>query len=66
MVYLESMFSRDGRYEMNVEIRFAARNRVIGAISLSMKQRSVSTAARVAVHNAALVRRCYTAAKREY
>ena len=44
VVYLGSMFSRDGRYEMDVERRIAADNRVNGAL-----------AALMAVHNAVLV-----------
>ena len=33
VVYLGSMFSRDGRYEMDVERRIAADNRVNGALT---------------------------------
>ena len=48
LVYLGSMFSRDGRYEMDAERRIAG-NKVNGAM------RHVITAARLAVHNAVLV-----------
>ena len=53
--YLGSMFSRDGRYEMHVERRIATGNRVKGALAALMGQQNVSTAARLAVHNAVLV-----------
>ena len=53
MVYLGSMFSRDGRYEMDVERRIAAGNRV--NLAALMRRRNVSTAARLAVHNSVLV-----------
>ena len=36
VVYLGSMFSRDGRYEMDVERRIAAGNRVNGALAALM------------------------------
>ena len=55
VVYLGSMFSRDARYEMEVERRIAAGNRVNGALAALMRRRNVSTAARLAVHNAVLV-----------
>ena len=55
VVYLRSMFSRDGRYEMDVEWRIAAGNKVKGAVAALMRRRNVSTAARLAVHNAVLV-----------
>ena len=55
VVYLGSMFSRDGRYEMHVERRIAAGNKVNGALAALMRRRNVSTAARLAVHNAVLV-----------
>ena len=55
VVYLGSMFSRDGRYEMDVERRFAAGNRVNGALAALMRRQNVSTAARLAVYNAVLV-----------
>ena len=55
MVYTGSMFSRDGRYEMDVEWRIAAGNRVNGALAALMRRRNVSTAARLAVHNAVLI-----------
>ena len=50
------MFSSDGRYEMEVERRIAADNRVKGALAALMRRRNVSTAARLAVHNAELIR----------
>ena len=49
------MFSRDGRYEMDVERRIAAGNRVNGDLAALMRGRNVSTAARLAVRNAVLV-----------
>ena len=42
VVYLESLFSRDGRYEMDAERRIAVGNRVKGALAVEI----VSTAAR--------------------
>ena len=48
------MFSRDGRYEMDVERRIVAGNRVKGALDVLMRL-NVSTTARLAVHNAVLV-----------
>ena len=50
------MFSRDGRYDMGVERRIAAGNRVNGALAASIRRPNVSTAARLAVHNAVLTR----------
>ena len=55
VVYLGSMFSRNGRYKMNTERRTAAGNRVNGALAKLMRRRKVSTAASLAVHNAVLV-----------
>ena len=55
VVYLGSMFSRDGRYEMDVERRIAAGNGVNGVLAALMRRRNVRTAARLAVHNAVLV-----------
>ena len=55
VVYWGSMFSRDGRYEMDVERRIAAGNKVNGALAALMRRRNVITAARLAVHNAVLV-----------
>ena len=54
------MLSRDGRYEMDVERRITAGNRVNGTLIALMRRRNVSTAAQMAVHNAVF------AAKREY
>ena len=54
MVYLGSMFSRDGRYEMDVE-RCIPGNKVNGALAALMRRRNVSTAARLAVNNTVLV-----------
>ena len=48
------MFSRDGRYEIDVERGIAAGNRVNGALTALMRRR-ISTAACLAVHNAVLV-----------
>ena len=55
MVYLGSMFSRDGKYEIDTKMRIAAGNRVRGALAAFMIRRYVSTATRLAVHNAVLV-----------
>ena len=55
VVYLGSMFSRDERYEMNVERRIATGNRVNGAIAALMRRRNVSTAAHLVVYNAMIV-----------
>ena len=55
VVYLGSMSSRDDRYEMDVERRIAAGNKVNGALAALMRRRNVSRAARLAVHNAVLV-----------
>ena len=52
VVYLGSMFSRDGRYEMDVERRIAVGNRVNEALAALMRRRNVSKAARLAVHYA--------------
>ena len=38
MVYLGSMFSRDGRYEMDVERRIAAGNSGNGALAALMRR----------------------------
>ena len=57
VVYLGIMFSRDGRYEMDVERRIAAGNKVNGALAALMRRRNVSTAAHLAVPNAVLVPR---------
>ena len=43
VVYLGSMFSRDGRYEMDVERRIAAGNRVNGALAALMRRRPSKT-----------------------
>ena len=55
VVYLGSMFIKNGRYELDVERRTAAGNRFNGALAALMKRRNVTTAARLAVHNAVLV-----------
>ena len=55
LVYFGSMFSRDGKYEMDVERRIAAGNRVNGALAILMRLRNVSTAACLTVHNEVLV-----------
>ena len=46
------MFSRDGRYEMDVKNLIAAGNRVNEALAALMRRQNVSTTARVTVHNA--------------
>ena len=51
-VYLGSVFSRDGRYEMDVERRTAVGNWVNEILAALMRRRNVSTAACLAVHNA--------------
>ena len=55
VVYLGNMFIRGGTYEVDVERRIAAGNRVNGTLYALMGRRSVSTAAHLAVHNAVLV-----------
>ena len=45
VVYLGSMFSRDGKYEVDVKRRIAAGNRVNGALAALMRRRNVSTVA---------------------
>ena len=55
MVYLESMLSRDGRYEMDAERRIVTGNKVNGALAALMRRQNVSTAARLAVRNAMLL-----------
>ena len=55
VVYLGSMFSRDGRYEMNAERRIAAGKKVNGVLAALTSRGNVSTAARLAIHNAVLV-----------
>ena len=55
VVYWGRMFSRDGRYKMDMERRVAAGNKVNGALAALMRRRNVSTAACLAVHNAVLV-----------
>ena len=54
MVYLGSMLSRDGIYEMDAVRRIAAGNRVNGALAALMRRRNVTTAAGLAVRNAVL------------
>ena len=67
VVYLGSMFSRNGKYvTMDVERRIAAGNKVNGALAALMRRRYVNTAARLAVHNAVLVPTLLFAAKRGY
>ena len=66
VVYLGSMFSRDGRYDMDAERRIAAGNKINGALAALMRRRNVSTAARLAVHIQCWYQRCYTAAKHGY
>ena len=55
VVYLESIFSRDGRYEIHVGRRNAAGNRVNGALAALVRRRNVRTAACSAINNAVLV-----------
>ena len=50
------MFSRDGRYEMDAVRRIGVASGVNGALTALMRRRNVSTGARLAVHNAVLVR----------
>ena len=59
VVYLGSMLSRDGRYDMDVGRRIAAGNKVNGALAALIRQRNFSTAARLALHFG----HSYTAAK---
>ena len=49
------MFTRDGKYEIDVARRIIAGNRVNGDLAALMTQRNFSTAAYLAVHNAVLV-----------
>ena len=51
----ESKFSRNGRYEMNVERRIAAGNRVNDTLAALMRLQIVSAAARLGAHNAVLI-----------
>ena len=53
--YLGSMFSRDGRYEIDTERRIAAGNRANGALAALMRRQNVSTAVYLVVHNTVLV-----------
>ena len=55
VVYMGYMFSRDGRYGMDVDRLIAAGNRVNRVLTALIRRRNVSTAARLAVHNAVLV-----------
>lgn len=54
-VYLGSMFTRDGKYEGDVERRVKAGNRVNGALHAFMSSQKVSNRARLAVHRGVLV-----------
>ena len=49
---MRSVFTRDGRYQMDVERRIAVSNRANGALDALMRRQNVSTASRMAVHNA--------------
>ena len=53
-VYAKAL-ARSGRHDMDVERRIAAANTVNDALAALMRRRNVSTAARLAVHNAVLV-----------
>ena len=55
VVYLGSMFSRNGRHEMDAERLIAAGNRVNGAFTALTRRRNVSTSTRLALHNSVLV-----------
>ena len=67
MVYLGSMFSRDGRYETDVERHIAAGNNVNDALAALMRWQNVRTAAAVWPYTMQFYyRRCYTAAERGY
>ena len=50
-----SLFSRDGRYEMDAKRRIALGNMVNRVLAAWMRRRNVSTSARLAVHSAVLV-----------
>ncbi|CAK1597415.1 unnamed protein product [Parnassius mnemosyne] len=54
-VYLGCVFSRDGRYDKDIERRVNAGNRVNGALHSIVKSQNVSKKARMAIHNAVLV-----------
>ena len=55
VVYLGNIFCGDGGYEIDVERRIAAGNRVNRALAALMRRRNISTTALLAVHNAVLV-----------
>ena len=54
-VYLGSKFTRDGKYESDIERRVNAGNMVNGALHSFMNSRKVSNKARLAVHEGVLV-----------
>ena len=62
VVYLVSMFSRDGRYEMDVDRGITAGNMVNRAFAALMERRNVSTAAQ----NTALVPLVWAAKRGNY
>ena len=49
------MFSRDGRYEMDVKRRIAGSNRTNGILAVLMRRRNVSTAAQYSVDTDAVI-----------
>ncbi|CAG4960734.1 unnamed protein product [Parnassius apollo] len=54
-VYLGYVFSRDGRYDRDIERRLNAGNRVNGGLHSIMKNQNVSKKVRMVIHNAVLV-----------
>ncbi|CAG4947225.1 unnamed protein product [Parnassius apollo] len=54
-VYLGCIFSRDGRYDKDIERRVNAGNRVNGALHSIVKNQNVSKKARMVIHNTVLV-----------
>ena len=54
VVYVGSIFSREGGYEMDVERRIAAGNKVNEPLAALMRRRNVSTAARLAMQCCAI------------
>ena len=55
IVYLGSMFARDGKCDTDVERRVTAGSKVNGALAGLLESQSITRKARLAVHNAVLV-----------
>ncbi|GBP75834.1 hypothetical protein EVAR_15083_1 [Eumeta japonica] len=56
-IYLSSLFTSDGKYDIDVEKRVNAGNKMNNALFVIMNSKSVSQQARLAIHNEALIRR---------